>query len=150
MAIVRYDPWNTLRQIQGDLDRMFGQRGPLAADEAESAETAGQWLPAVDISEDEKAYHIHADLPGVAPEDIEISMDQGVLAIKGSRESESTESEQGWKRVERARGTFYRRFSLPESVDAENIEARSRNGVLEVTVPKKVAPPAQRIEVKAE
>ncbi|WP_421622114.1 Hsp20/alpha crystallin family protein [Alkalilimnicola ehrlichii] len=150
MAIMRYDPWSTLRQIQSDLDRMFGQRGMMTAGEGENAESAGQWLPAVDISEDDKAYHIHADLPGVAPEDIEISMDQGVLSIKGSRESESTESEEGWKRVERARGTFYRRFALPESVDADNIAARSRNGVLEITVPKKVAPPAQRIEVKSE
>ncbi len=145
MALMRYDPWSTLRQIQSDLDRFFPHGVTREADEAE---TAGNWLPAVDISEDEKAYHIHADLPGVSPDDIDVSMDKGMLTIKGSRQSEHTESGKDYKRVERVHGSFFRRFTLPDNVDPERIQARSNHGVLEVTVPKREEEPAKRIQVE--
>ena len=134
-----------MRQIQSDLDRFFPHG---VARESEEAETAGNWLPAVDISEDDKAYHIHADLPGVNPDDIEVSMDKGMLTIKGSRQSEHTESGADYKRVERIHGSFFRRFSLPDNVDPDRIQARSNHGVLEVAVPKREEEPAKRIQVE--
>ncbi|MBK1734135.1 heat-shock protein Hsp20 [Halorhodospira abdelmalekii] len=148
MAMMRYDPLNTLRQLQTDLDRIFSPGSTVGAP-SDNGEAATNWMPAVDIREDEKAYLVHVDLPGVAAEDIDISMDNGMLTIKGQRESEETESGANWKRVERVRGTFFRRFTLPENVDPDNIQARSRNGVLEVTVPKREEQPGRRIKVES-
>ena len=155
MAVMRYDPWNTLRQLQSDLDRFFGPGtanpglGALARSGEDNGESASNWLPAVDIREDEHAYQVHVDLPGVRPEEIDVAMDNGMLTIKGQRDSEQTESGTNWKRVERVRGTFFRRFTLPDNVDPENIQARSRNGVLEITVPKRAEEPAKRIQVES-
>ncbi len=152
--LMRYDPWNTLRQLQTDLDRFFAPGtsragGGLGRRADEEGEAASNWLPAVDISEDDSAYNVHVDLPGVAPEQIDVAMDNGMLTIKGQRESEESESGPDWKRVERVRGTFFRRFTLPENVDPEGIQARSRHGVLEVRVPKRQEEPAKRIKVEA-
>ncbi len=152
MAIMRYDPWSTLRDLQSDLDRIFApgsaRPGAMMRSGEDNGETASNWLPAVDIREDEQNYVVHVDLPGVSPEEIDVAMDNGMLTIKGQRESEETESGANWKRMERVRGTFFRRFTLPDNVDAERIEARARNGVLEVTVPKRQEEPAKRIQVQ--
>ena len=92
---------------------------------------------------------IIADLPGVDPKNIEITMEQGVLTIKGERASDKEESHEGYKRVERVRGTFYRRFSLPDSADAEHIEANGKNGVLEIVLPKLEKVQPRKITVKS-
>ncbi len=151
MAVMRYDPWSTLRQLQSDLDQVFGPgAGPGSLSRAgdDNGETASNWLPAVDIREDDEAYQVQVDLPGVPAEQIDVAMDNGMLTIKGQRESDETQGGANWKRVERVRGTFFRRFTLPDNVDAERIQARSRNGVLEVTVPKRAEEPAKRIKVE--
>ena len=106
------------------------------------------WTPAVDIKEEGDRYLLHADIPGVKADDIEVSMDKGVLTIKGERKHESTESKEGYKRVERSHGVFMRRFSLPDGVDGENISASSKDGVLEVVIPKSEPEKPRRIEVK--
>lgn len=149
MAMMRYDPLNTLRQLQTDLDRMFsaGAQGMMNG-AAENGESASNWMPAVDIAENEQGYLVHVDLPGVDAEDIDVAMDNGMLTIKGHREAQESDSGPNWKRVERVRGTFFRRFTLPENVDADNIQARCRNGVLEVTVPKREEQPGKRIKVE--
>jgi HSP20 family protein len=149
--MMRYDPLNTLRQLQTDLDRIFsaGNQGLMGAPSENGESTAtSNWMPAVDIADDEKAYHVHVDLPGVDADDIDVAMDNGVLTIKGKRESEDSQEGPNWKRIERVRGTFFRRFTLPENVDADNIQARCRNGVLEVTVPKREEQPGKRIKVE--
>ncbi|WP_338018853.1 Hsp20/alpha crystallin family protein [Halorhodospira halochloris] len=147
--MMRYDPLNTLRQLQTDLDRIFsaGSQGMLGTP-SENGESASNWMPAVDIAEDDKAYHVHVDLPGVDAENIDVAMDNGMLTIKGYREDNKSEDGPNWKRVERVRGTFFRRFTLPENVDADNIQARCRNGVLEVAVPKREEQPGKRIKVE--
>ncbi|MFW6278276.1 MAG: Hsp20/alpha crystallin family protein, partial [Halorhodospira sp.] len=94
-------------------------------------------------------YIVEVDLPGVSPEEIDVAMDNGMLTIKGQRQSEETDSGADWKRIERVRGTFFRRFTLPENVDPEGIQARSRHGVLELTVPKRQEEPSKRIKVEA-
>jgi HSP20 family protein len=92
---------------------------------------------------------VAADLPGVDGKDIEVTADKGVLTIRGERRSESKTSADGFERVERATGSFLRRFSLPESADAEAIKARHVNGVLEVTIPKRPQEQPRRISVQA-
>jgi HSP20 family protein len=105
------------------------------------------WAPAVDIKEDDKAFILLADIPGVDPEEIEVTMDKGVLTIKGERKSEKKTEEENYKRVERQYGVFYRRFTLPDSANADAIEAHSEHGVLKITIPKQEVAQSRRITV---
>ena len=145
MTLVRYEPWGMLNHLRQEMDRMF--EGQSNSDENSMVATS-DWTPAVDIKEEENHFVIIADIPGVDPKDIEIHMENGMLSIKGERESESKVEREGYKRVERSRGTFYRRFNLPDSADAEKINAKSQNGVLEITIPKqeKIQPRKIKIE----
>ena len=145
MSLVRYNnPWNLLNSLQRELYNP--EHGHLNDDDA-SAATAN-WAPSVDISESEKAFTLLADIPGVDPNNIEISMEKGVLTIKGERQSEKREESKNYRRVERQSGQFYRRFTLPDSADADKIEAKSEHGVLIVTIPKQEVAVSRRIEVK--
>ncbi|MFB9069208.1 Hsp20/alpha crystallin family protein [Pseudofulvimonas gallinarii] len=107
-----------------------------------------QWAPRVDIKEENDRFLIQADIPGVDPKDIEVSMDKGILSIKGERNTEAREESERFTRVERARGVFYRRFALPDSADAEGIRASGRHGVLEITIPKRPEASPRRITVE--
>ncbi|MCB1864754.1 MAG: Hsp20/alpha crystallin family protein [Chromatiales bacterium] len=104
---------------------------------------------AVDIREEVNRFVLRADLPGVEPKDIEVSVDKGVLTIRGERVGENSETDEkaGYTRIERNRGAFERRFTLPDSVDADAIEAASSNGVLTLTVPKRAEVQPRRIAV---
>jgi HSP20 family protein len=110
---------------------------------------SSDWTPAVDIVEEKDRYVLRADVPGVKPEDIAVNMENGVLSVSGERFDESTEEAQGMRRVERVSGKFYRRFNLPDTADAEEISARSANGILEVVIPKQPEVKARRITVES-
>ena len=149
MSAIRYNnPWNLLNNIQRELynANQAPEQGQLGDDDVSVA--TANWAPSVDISENEKAFTLLADIPGVNPEDIEISMEKGVLTIKGERSTENIEEGENYRRVERQSGHFYRRFTLPESADADKIEAKSEHGVLTVTIPKQEVAVSRRIEVK--
>ena len=135
MTVVRYEPWPLFNQLQSEINRLFESRVGGGAEDSSTVVTS-HWMPTVDIREDADRFVLFADIPGVDTKDIEITMENGVLTIRGERKLESEEERQGYKRMERARGTFYRRFSLPDSADPERISARGKNGVLEVTIPK--------------
>jgi HSP20 family protein len=139
MALTRYEPWGLLSQLQRELDRNV----------AEGSTATAEWSPAVDIKEDADKFVIHADIPGVKPEEIDINMENGVLTIKGEKKSESKTEKEGYKRVERTYGSFYRRFSLPDTANAEAISASSKHGVLEIVIPKREAVLPKKINVKA-
>lgn len=94
------------------------------------------FVPAVNTREDDDAYYIELDLPGVKKEDVEISVDKNILTIKGKREVKNEEEKNDYYRIESAYGTFARSFTLPEKVDSENISASSKDGVVEITIPK--------------
>ena len=130
MNIVSYEPWNLFQRFQNEINRFYDDSF------VRRAHAERRWSPAVDVREETGRYVIEADVPGVDPKDIEITADDGALVIKGSRRAESSESQDGFKRVERVRGGFWRRFALPEGVDESGIEAKTENGVLRVTVPK--------------
>ena len=144
MTLTRYEPWNLLDQMRREMDRAFDSR----TDEGSSVATS-DWVPAVDIKEEKDSFVIVADIPGVDPKDIEVHMENGMLTIKGEKESEKKEEREGYKRVERSFGSFYRRFSLPDSADAEKITARSNNGVLEVTIGKQEQVQPRKISVNS-
>mgnify|MGYP003572584417 CR=1 FL=1 len=146
MSLVRYEPWSLLNQLHGEIDRMVNARSGAYGEDANQL-AATDWVPAVDIKEDDDCFVIHADVPGVDPNDIEVSMDNGVLSIRGERQNESSEEREGYKRVERVRGSFFRRFSLPDTADAEGISAKSEHGVLEIVIPKQKQVEPKRIRV---
>ncbi|MEX1829038.1 Hsp20/alpha crystallin family protein [Luteibacter sp. CQ10] len=134
--------------LGGDLraafEHIFGSDIAPASSATESA-----WSPRVDIREEEGRFLILADLPGVDLADIDIQMDKNVLSIKGERKAYSSETEGKYARVERVTGGFRRSFNLPESADAEGVTASSRNGVLEIAIPKKAESAPRRITVNA-
>jgi HSP20 family protein len=145
MSLIRYNnPWNILNALQREL---YDPEHNRLNDDDASAATAN-WAPSVDIREDDKAFTLLADIPGVNPKDIDISMEKGVLTIKGERQSENIEEKENYRRIERQSGQFYRRFTLPDTADAENIEAKSEHGVLKITIPKQEVAVSRRIEVK--
>ncbi len=145
MNIARYEPMGLLTQFHRDLERFLG----IGQENGDSAIATSTWIPAVDIKEEADRFLIEADIPGVEPKDIEISMEGGVLTIKGERKTEQKEEGKGYKRVERAHGTFYRRFSLPDTADAEGVSASGKNGVLQVTIPKKPVAQPRKIAVQS-
>jgi len=144
MTLMIRDPWQVMNEWRKEMDRTAGY--PVTRDD--TTVEGGDWTPAVDIKEEDDKYVLHADIPGVKPEEIEISMDGGVLTIKGERKQESTEEKENYKRIERMHGVFYRRFALPDDADAEKIEASGKDGVLEVVIPKTEAQKPRKIEVK--
>ncbi|PKM13221.1 MAG: heat-shock protein Hsp20 [Gammaproteobacteria bacterium HGW-Gammaproteobacteria-3] len=143
MAITRYEPWGLLTQLQKELDRAYEGSG-------EGSIATAEWAPTVDIKEEKDKFVLHADIPGVKPEDIDVSMENGVLTIKGEKNTEAKTEKENYKRIERTYGSFYRRFSLPDSANAEAISAKSRHGVLEITIPKQEAVQPKKIAVAEE
>lgn len=144
MRTTLYEPFSTIRRLQEEMNRAFGG----GATEDASTSVVSHWVPAVDIHEEQDRYVISADVPGVDPASIDVTMENGVLTISGERKSERSEERgNGARRVERLYGSFYRRFALPDSVDAEHVEARSQHGVLEVTIPKKAQVQPKKIKV---
>lgn len=147
MYMTSYEPWNVLNNLHREVGRYLSST-PTGAEDGSSVATSA-WTPAVDIKEEENQFLITADVPGVDPKDIDVTMENGMLTIKGERKLESDVKENGYRRFERMHGTFYRRFSLPDYADADKIAANCKNGVLTVTVPKAEAVKPRRIEVKA-
>jgi HSP20 family protein len=107
------------------------------------------WLPPVDIEESGDRLFLRAELPGMKPEDIDISFENGVLSLRGERRFENESGQKNYHRVERAYGSFVRSFTLPASVDAEKVVARYHDGILELEMPKRAEARARKIEVKS-
>lgn len=122
----------------------FFQFGDLADG---SSVVTSQWVPRVDIREEENRFVIVADLPGIDPDAVEIVMDKGILSIKGERKSEAEEHGERYSRIERRYGVFHRRFALPDSADPDAITAQGHNGVLEISIPKRPETTPRRIQV---
>lgn len=146
MSLVSYEPWLGARQLQDDINRLFS--GWSTND---SSGVTADWIPSVDINEFEGQFQLFVDLPGVDPKDVEITLETGVLTISGERFAQAPEEGQNVisRRAERGTGRFYRRFILPESVDADKVKATDRHGVLEVVIPKQAKALPKRIKVAA-
>lgn len=144
MNITRYEPWSLLNLMQRDFERVTGQNGS-----GDVSTSVADWVPAVDIIEEKDRFVLRADLPGVSADDIDVNMDDGVLSLSGERSLETNSEVDGLRRVERASGKFYRRFHLPDTADADEISAKSANGILEISIPKVPQVQARRITVEA-
>lgn len=144
MTLMRYKPWSTFNQFQNELNKLFDRR--LGSDDNSMVETS-HWMPLVDIKEEANRFVLYADIPGVDPKNIEITMENGVLSIKGERTDEVKEEQEGYSRIERTKGVFYRRFALPDTADPDNITAHGKHGVLEISLPKREKAKTRKIEV---
>ena len=145
MSTTRYEPWYLMNRLHHDLDRLLTPGG--GADERQSA--AVDWVPPVDIREQASEVVIHVDLPGVDPTSIDITLEKGELTLRGRRELATRDEKQGYRRVERVSGEFYRRFNLPDTADSHAVKARHANGVLEVTIPKQAQVLPRKVMVEA-
>ena len=142
-TLLRYQPWSVHRELLNEFNRYFDRAG--AAD-ASSGATA-EWTPAVDIEEYADKFVLYADVPGVDLKSVEVTLEKGVLTLSGSREKAVEGKDVQARRIERANGRFFRRFSLPDTVDGEAVTARGSNGVLEVVIPKRPQAQPRKIAV---
>jgi HSP20 family protein len=157
-TMMRWDPFQDLRDAQEEMAQMaqMAQMSPRLAHAlglhgqpqgSGRAETTA-WAPALDISERKDAYLVTVELPGVDAEDLEITLEDGLLTIQGERPFAHDSSEQQFHRVERRYGAFRRSITLPAQVQAEQIEASFENGVLQIVVPKMEEAKPKRIQVR--
>lgn len=156
-SMIRRRPSSMLSSVTPRLspfDRLFNDevlrpfRQFQMLDEMAEALNERGWAPAVDIRETEDAYEVLADLPGFDKKNVDITLENNVLTLRGERKWESDEEKQTYRRIERAYGEFTRSFSLPTQVSAEKVEARFADGVLTITIPKAEESKPRRITVK--
>lgn len=146
MSLVRYEPFRGFSDLQDEINRVFGSWTTN-----ESSSVTADWVPSVDINEFEDRFQLFVDVPGVDPKDVEITLDNGILVITGERFAQAGKDDENVtrRREERGKGRFYRRFILPDTVDAEKVKASDRHGVLEISIPKQAKALPRRIKVAA-
>jgi len=146
---MRWDPFRDLTSIQDEInqmfDRVFGRRATTGR---EGGLSAASWAPAVDISERKDAYVVTAEVAGVRPEELEVTLEDGLLTIQGERRMDEESSDRQYHRVERRYGAFRRSITLPSQVQADAIEANCSDGVLQVFVPKAESAKPKKISVQ--
>jgi HSP20 family protein len=147
VAIQQWDPVRDLVGLQEKMNRLFedvlGRSWPPRA----SGATSGDWQPPVDLFEEGQRYVLRVDLPGVAPADVQVFVEEGSLFVRGERRKDASAASEAYLRVERPTGRFSAQVCLPGSVDPQRIQARHHNGVLEVVLHKRDDEPQSRIAV---
>ena len=143
--------WTPFRDMEGFFDRYYNAlgRSPMAGADLEMSKKL-QWRPTVDISETDKNYLIKAELPEVEKDDVDVSVENGVLTISGERHYEKEEETETTHRIESAYGKFLRSFTLPSDADEAKISAKSKNGVLKVRIPKMQETKESKVRVSVE
>jgi HSP20 family protein len=150
MNIVRYDPFRELRSLQDEMNRLFSSSFSRSSGTGEGDQIMrGAWNPSVDIFENQNQIVLEAELPGMKPEDVEISIENNVLTLHGERKFEKKDESDNFHRVERSYGSFTRSFTLPPTVSSENAQAEFENGVLRLTLAKREEAKPRRIEIKS-
>ena len=138
MTVTRFTPLSDVAALQNRLNSIFQT--------AEGGQ-AGSFVPAVDIYEDAQKLALTFELPGINPQAVDVRVENNVLTVKGERTAVAEQKEGNFRRVERRFGSFTRSFTLPQSVDTEQVTAQSENGVLVIEVPKKAAAQPKQIKV---
>lgn len=146
-SLIRTRTNSNMRNLQREIDRLFDNFFPARSEgEGEPGSTA-VWAPRVDLAETADNYQIHVDLPGMRRDDLKINYQDNQLTISGERRDELEKDEGDYVRVERSFGHFYRSFTLPKSINADEISAEYDNGVLHITVPKTEETKPRQIEI---
>lgn len=149
-SVTRWDPFREMEDLQKRLTSIFGlaPTRPVNGNGKEEHMTVAQWLPLVDITEDDREYLIKAELPEVRKEDVKVTVENGVLTISGERKFEKEEKDKRYHRIERAYGSFTRSFSVPDDADDSKVSAEFKDGVLTVRLVKSEKARPKAIEVK--
>ena len=149
--LARWDPFQDLLAIQDEMNQLFGQAtgqgGRTTGGEAGTGTRA--WAPALDIAERNDAYVVTVEVPGIKPEQLDITLENGALTISGERRFETEIKEEQYHRIERRYGAFRRSITLPDRVKADAVEASFEDGLLQVVVPKAEEAKPKRIGVRA-
>ena len=144
MQLTKWDPF---REMEDVFDR-FGRAIRWPRRGTQEVMATGDWAPRVDIAETDNEFTIKAEIPEVKKEDVKVTIDSGVLTIRGERKQEKEEKDKKFHRVERYYGSFTRSFTLPDNVDESKIEASFKDGMLNLQIPKTEAAKPKAIEVK--
>lgn len=146
MGSSRWEQAQELMKLHDRMNRLFG----LTHHEMDEDHlSSGSWTPSCDILETREAVIVRAEVPGVKQSDIEISLDNGVLTLRGTRKLEKETEERSYYRIERSYGSFVRSFTLPRSVDAERISANLEDGVLEIRMPRREETKPRQIKIES-
>ncbi|MBX7171187.1 MAG: Hsp20/alpha crystallin family protein [Pyrinomonadaceae bacterium] len=146
MTMIKYDPFRELRSLQDEVNRLFNV-GITRSGNGEDI-VRGAWTPSVDIFENQDKIVLEAELAGMKPEDVDISIENNIITLKGERKFEKNEESENYHRVERSYGSFVRSFTLPRTVVSDEADASFENGILKVTLPKREEAKARKIEIK--
>lgn len=133
MAVLRWDPWGELAALQRDVNELFTRTTPRAA--AGTAERATNVVPPIDAFSTDEGLVVRVELPGMGPDDVDVSVNDGMLTISGERKAETEIPSDRWLRRERTFGAFERSFTLPEGTDPNQIKASFEHGLLELQIP---------------
>jgi HSP20 family protein len=136
-----WDPFEEIARLQDQVTRFWSTGG-------EGSARRGVFAPPVDIYEDKDAFHLKVELPGMTSNDVHVSVENGVLTVRGERKLEKENERHGYHRIERSYGGFARSFTLPKTVDGEHLEAEMRDGILSLRLPKQAAPQPKRIPIR--
>jgi HSP20 family protein len=145
MNLVTYDPFRDMRSLQDEINRAFSSSFSRSGD---NELTRGAWSPNVDIYENKDQIVLEAELPGLKPENLNISIENNVLTIQGERKFEKKDEGDNFHRVERSYGSFTRSFTLPPTVAGDSADAVFENGLLRLTLAKREEAKPRRIEIK--
>lgn len=148
--IARWNPVSEFEDLINRYNRYFGLTRSNGDREGKDLFTRSDWAPAVDIKETREAFVIEAELPGMSKDDVKVTVQEGVLSIQGERSQEEETGDRKHHRVERVYGSFIRRFTLPDNVDENSIQANFKNGVLSLTLAKAEPAEPKAIEVNVE
>jgi len=146
MNLVKWDPLVELADVSKHLDRIF-RRLPARADSDEEALTLADWTPTVDITETDAAYLIKGEIPGVDKADVNITIENGMITMRGERKQEKEERDKKYHRIERSYGSFMRSFRMPDDADEAGVKAEFKDGMINVTLPKSGKTKAKLINV---
>ncbi|MES2462432.1 MAG: Hsp20/alpha crystallin family protein [Armatimonadota bacterium] len=151
-SVVRFDPFRELDRLQNEVNRLFeGYNGSpsetRAASSAPAPYSGRMWSPSVDVAENENEIVLHAELPGLKQEDIDIELTGDTLTLRGERKFENQDSRENFVRVERSYGRFQRSFTLGIPVQGDKVTAAYRDGVLEVHLPKSEETKPRKVQV---
>lgn len=146
MNLVKWDPFRELEDVSNRLNRLFG-RALVKTEPASDILPLNDWIPTTDISETDTAYLIKAEIPGVNKEDVKVTLQDGMLTIRGERRQEKEEKDKKFHRIERSYGSFMRSFRMPEDADESAVKAEFKDGMLNVTLAKSEKAKPKAIEV---
>ena len=149
LPVTQSDPVTSLRSMHDMMDRLFSDHFMTPFGRFGLSEDMQAFSPKVDVSETEKEIKVRAEVPGINPDDVSIEVTEDTLSIAGTIEKSNEEKDENYYRMERSSGRFSREFMLPSKIDADNVDAQAKNGVITITLSKQPSEQKRKVEIKA-